>query len=58
MPNDIRRKIKCRQIILDLADNTNTPFSKQDLEWIAENIEVLLQQRYDVKIECIDIKDL
>lgn len=55
--DDIRRKIISRQIILDIEDYTNIEFSDKDLEWIAENIECLLQQNYDIKVENIEVKE-
>lgn len=37
--------------MLDIADNTDINFTGNDLEWIAENIEDLLQRRYDLRVE-------
>ena len=56
--NDIRRRIHPRQFIFDIADNEVTPFTNKDLEWIAEELEHLLQKKFDVKVENIEVVDV
>lgn len=45
-----------RKLILEIKDNTPVPFSNKDLEWIAENIEDLLQKRFDLIVDNITVE--
>lgn len=50
---DTRTKIIRRTLTIDLLDSTVIEFSKEDLEWIGEQIEYVLQQRFVVKVDLI-----
>lgn len=54
--DDTRRKIIPRQFIFDIADNTDIEFSNENLDWIVKNFEDLLQQKFDIKVENIEVK--
>lgn len=45
-----------RTIILKIKDYTPVPFTNQDQEWMGEVIEDILQQKFDIEIDEIDIE--
>ena len=55
---DSRQKTYRRLLKLELIDEHNLPFSNEDFEWIADNVEELLQQRFEVKVDAIDLEKL
>lgn len=53
---DIRVKLQRRIITIEIIDHTPIPFSALDLEWIGDAVEDVLQQRYNVTVDVVDVK--
>jgi len=50
---DSRIKILTRILKIELLDECHLDFTQDDLEWIGEQIEFILQQKFTVKVNLI-----
>lgn len=54
--SDSRIKPIKRRIILTVLDNTPIEIPSRDLDTIAEEFEEILQKRYDMKVDLIEVE--
>lgn len=55
MTRDSRVKPKKRILVFHLIDYTPVPFSNNDIEWIAEQLEDRMKEKFDIEIDNTEI---
>lgn len=53
---DKRNKPFQRRFIITIADSVYTPFENEDLEWIAEQLQDILDRKFQCSIENIEVE--